>query len=322
MSIEAAPQEVINYFHAQTLEKDPTAKVVNNLGHFEDGIAAYQSGSQPIFDEFAAALAPNFKESHVHEDGLIVPALDSARTREFCERFHEQRDKKPVIVIIPHPSIASPYIAARFLNMPFEDDIAEKTYSIVGPRPMLYEYKTPLGGVSPYGLGTMLNNLILTGTNTVSTDDAPDIVKDWLKEQGSQCKKNLQEIMEPKKQGDNNILIVCPSGKIGEQKKGYIKEFRPRSYRYAAELADRAVFWPIGIHDNILVDPNDPSSLIYVNPDGMAHTTEKNDEDDIFTLHVRATDLATSAIGKIKMQTYFDARGRHFMKRAKDFRKK
>lgn len=326
--MSTTPDYVLEYFHKQTIERDPSAVTVNHLDHFENGIAPYESGQQPMFDTFANVLAPNFNSDVVLENGIIVPAIKSSRNRAFCEQFHEQRDKRPIVVIVPHPSIASPFVVARALNLPvnheesFDEEIAAKFFSIVGPRPMTYDYSTPLGNVSPYSLGTMLNNLLLTGTNTGSIDDAPDEVADWLKEQGTIMKANLDELMEPKEKGNNNALIVCPSGKIGQPSPKKVKEFLPRSYRFAASLADRAVFWPIGVFDRVLVDPKNPSSLVYFNPDGIAHPANFNDEDDIYTLHLKALELASSGIGSIKMQTRFDAAGQGIKRKVRSYSKK
>lgn len=321
--METTPQEVIDYFHFKTEAKEPLADSSNHLDEFTNGIASFESGLQPLIDGYGNDLIPNFSEQIViEESGIVIPALIGNRNREFSEQLSEQLDRKPTVILINHPSIASSYITARAVNQPFNEEDAANIFTIVGPRPMLLDYKVNGNLVSPYYLGVGLNNLLLSGTNTASTDDAPEIVKDWMIEQSKILKSNLDEVMEPKDTGRNNLLIVCPSGRIGKQTNKGVVEYLPRSYKFAANLADRAVFWPIGVHDSLLVNPSKPESMVYFNPDQSAHTAELEDENDIYTLHLRSVELASSALGKVRMQSRLSASGNRFGAKIKSYTKK
>ncbi len=320
-SVESfVPPEVVWYFQNQTEKKEPHAIGVNHLSSFSNGVAEFTPGLHELVDIAGEFLIPNYKEDFViQESGIVIPALISERRRIAAEQFHEQRDKTPIIVLAPHPSIATPYITVRTLNQPFSSEVAQKFYSTVGPRPMLFDYAVAGETFSPFDLGVGLNNLLLTGTNTGSVDDAPDTVKDWLKKQGDIFKNNLNEIMEPKAQGDNNVLIVCPSGRIADyDAQGFMTEYRPRSYKFAARKADGTVFWPIGVYDTLLRSPKNPTSLVHFHPDISGHSVDSNEPDDrqneLFNLHLLALALSTSELGSIEMQTRLSASGKRFGK--------
>lgn len=310
------PQSVVDYFHKQTKSKEPYASEDNALDLFVNGIAEYQADDPSRKDEeqlrnvveaAAARLIPNFREPFALSN-IIVPSVINGS--EFPEKVQEQLDLTPVVFIVSHPSIASPYLAKRKINFPdFDENVAKRLFSVAGPRPMTLNYNIDSDLVlSPFMLGVALGNVALTGTNTGSTDDAPFEVKEWLKDTGNVFKENLAEIVEPKEQGENNAIVICPAGRIAKHNGGHstATEYRMRTTRYLEEIADRVVFWPIGIYDELLVDQNQPSSIVGINP-ALAPFRARS-EDEIFTMQQIAVDLSQFPFGHMKLESALSAR--------------
>ncbi len=305
--------EIGQYFIAQSQRKGFNTLPQDNLPEFTKGIASFQ-GVDPNLDQIAPFLVNNYEKDCL-VDNVVVSSL--LGRQEWNEKIREQSDKAPIIFVAPHPSLATPYLLARAIHGgEFDEDFASRVHIVAGPRPMTIAYKLFSDvSISPYQIGVGLGNLLLTGPNTGSLDDAPEKVQDFLKVARRQFKENLLELTEPKNQGENNIIIVCPAGRIAKSNpdKHRATEYRARSHRFWAEVGEKALFWPVGFYDELLVDPKQPASPVGIHPDEGARTATKTRE--VAGIHRRAVELSHFEIGKMIMET----NPQNTIRRGKDF---
>ena len=102
---------------------------------------------------------------------------------------------------------------------------------------------------------------------------------------------------EPAEDGDNNIVIYCPAGRIAEDG----KEFRvDGSFEYITKYPHLRV-WPIGAYDTLLQQADHPSSPVFIHPDASMWRVEN--EKHANWLHERAVILGQSPIGGLEFES-------------------
>lgn len=280
------------------------------FNQFEGGLARCVPEFLPFVDDTVAkgiggvALIPNYSEASTvrlsGHDVVVDPVLNAFdNSKKLIERH---RKDGPIAVIVPHGSLASPYIPARAFIETLGPEIAQNIYIAVGPRPTAMEFEIfdktteKIKTISPVELGRSIANLLLTGPDTDSVRNNEQLA-DWLKKLRSNFWSVLDEVMEPREDGDNNIVIFCPAGRVAE--KG--KEFRvDGSFEYLTKY-EKLSIWPVGVFDRLLLSNNKPQSEVYINPDKTMWWAQN--EAHANYLHKRSVDLSQSPLGGLEFET-------------------
>lgn len=287
-------------------------KPVYTFDQFDNGIASHTEGFVPLLDDFVekglgeTALIHNFSseypidtpdQTHILEP--VLGAFDGSK--RLVER---ERAKGPLGLIVPHSSLATPYVVTRSLLHTLGPELAKKVYIVVGPRPLVMDFEffnkktQKIQVISPVGLGRILGNLMMTGPDTDSVR-GNEILSVWLKDQRRDFWANMDRIMEPQPNGDNNIVVFCPAGRVAEDN----KEFRvDGSFEYLIKYPNLRVL-PVGAFDRLLKNPDRPDSGVFINPDKSVWNP--TDEKHANYLHKRAVQLGRSPYGGQRFETQF-----------------
>lgn len=280
------------------------------FNQFNKGLASRFEGLLPVVDSTVAegiggvALIPNYIEaSPVRFPGhevIVEPVLKSFENYKGLIERH--RKQGPVAIIAPHGSLATPYVIGRALSETVGPDVAKNIYTVIGPRPTVMEFeifdksKNERITISPVMLGRAIANLILTGPDTDSARKNIQLA-DWLKKLRVDFWSVLDEVMEPREDGNNNIVIFCPAGRVAE--KG--KEFRvDGSFEYLTKY-EKLSIWPVGVFDRLLLSNDKPQSEVYINPDKSMWWAQN--EAHANYLHKRSVDLSQSPLGGLEFES-------------------
>lgn len=299
---------------------------------FEDGIAPVLPGMMPVVDGIVEQgfnnrpLIDNFREPvevQTDTDTVTIDPLLGAfdASKHVVER---ELERGPLALLVPHSSLASPYLTARsFLHT--HPELADKLHIVIGPRPAVMQFEVfdkateKQVDISPVMIGRALANLVLTGPDTDSTRNKNPELDAWLK----QLRKNfwgaMEHIVEPQNDGIHNVVIFCPAGRVAErQRTGRIQEYRvdgsfsyltkhpgaPSSKKRRLSTGDYPEHTlrvlPVGVHDSLLIDPKAPETTVVINPDANAWLATS--EDHAQYLHERAVILANHPAGGISIE--------------------
>lgn len=312
----ASQQDIaaFEYLYKQSTAKERVGVVPEfTFDQFTNGVATHIPGMIPIVDAVGSVesppdsgnlFIPNFKNSFTVEttrgNEFKLPSMLSAFDDVF-ETLEEERKKSLIVMLAPHPSMATPYLIARALIEKYGANFAPKINIVIGPRPASFSYQISDMTVSPVGLGRALSTLHLTGPNTESTRNAPPEVQEWIKERARTFKDNISDIAEPASDGDNDIIIWCASGRTAEKTPvGTTKEFRSDNLEFLASLGHVGIL-PIGVYDNLLGDNSTPGSPVYMRPDTIVWRS--NNVRNIQHLHNRSVLLSESPFGALAMES-------------------
>jgi hypothetical protein len=310
---EGDQQAWLHFVHSSHEKEKMGIGPAHTFDQFENGLAPAFVGTLPVFDTLVktglgdSPLATNFEEPEVikykGEDFKIEPALDSFKPIRGLLEYEMERG--PLAIVAPHASLATPYAIGRCLLETIGHDKAKNVYIVVGPRPtvMQFEHFNQETGeivvIRPIDMGRAIANILLTGPNTDSTRNNPAF-SEWLSELKVKFKTNLDEIIEAK-DGENPIIIYCPAGRVAEEKKvGHIREFRvDGKFDYLTKYPNLRVL-PVGAYDRLLVNPERPSSIVFINPDKNAWPIKN--EAEAQWVHERSVHLSQSPVGGLEME--------------------
>lgn len=277
---------------------------------FDGGIAPHIPGLIEFVDNTITKglrpgqpLVPNYAEpAAVTLDGkeyVFDSMLDGFKSS--AQAIERERQKGPIALLLPHSSLATPYLAARSLIEALGSEISEKIHIVVGPRPLVMSYEVYnsvtniVQQISPVLFGRALAKLLMTGPDTDSVRNNPSL-KYWLKEQRANFWANLDEIMEPDSTG-NNIVIYCPAGRVAENGIEYQVD---GNFNYLTRYPNLRVL-PAGVYDQLLRDPENPESIVYINPDNILWRPTNDTHAEY--LHERATYLSQSPLGALALES-------------------
>lgn len=287
------------------------------FNQFDNGVAPHTAGLIGFVDQIAEEgfderpLVPNYREAIEIEQNdrssiSIEPLLTAFGGTK--DAFEKARKKGPIAIELPHSSLASPFAMVRSLLETHGQEIADKIYIVIGPRPAVIKFETyskkdkEVKSISPVDFGRALGNVLLTGPNTDSTRlDNPELVK-WLRGLRRTFYERYQEIIEPKADGDNNIVVFCSAGRVAEElPTGRLQEFRTDgSFKYL--MNKQLQIWPVGVYDRLLRSPEHPESIVYVNPDKSIWPAPRN-ENEAQWYHERSVFLSNCPVGGIDMES-------------------
>lgn len=302
--------EAWDFFWGNASKEQMPIKPCYTWNEFSRGKAAHMAGMIGLVDAIATSelqgepLIPNYNDE-VTVNNTVLPPLCGAFD-SVADNLHNALQSSAVAVVLPHPTMVTPYMAARSVAHSLGEDILERTNIIIGPQPTVFEYHVEQLGMdlSPVTVGRMLGNLLLTGPDTDSVRGAGDELQGWLKTRRKHFWQQYNEITEPKANGDNNLVIVCPSGR---------RAHRGTEYRPDGELSylfNRPVgVLPVGIADNFFEEVDKPGSAVYIRPDNTVwHDVTNNTEAQY--MHERATLLADSGLRRMRLESKKDQRRR------------
>jgi hypothetical protein len=318
--VSPSEKAAFNFFYSQTAKEGLPITPEFAWAQFHDGIAPFNEKTLDEFNKIAALLVPNYstETSAVNNIYPFTP-LDQSISEGFIRNLETARVEKSARVIGIHPTLASPLVYARAIGMGYErylgTDIRPNIYITYGayPTTMKYDYGEKFR-ISPIELGRTLGNVILTAPKSDNTLTEDEMVIEWMTATRSTFKmRNHDALTEP-----GNIVIVIPSGRRGESSKAkinpkYHKEFLPDgSITYITDY-DNDTF-VMGVGDTLLVDKDDPTSLVHVGADSMPFqiTSRKSLRDAL----VRSAMLASTRVDFYAVEGSNDQRIRLGLKAA------
>lgn len=312
--VEADPQDIeaFEFLFSQSNKKEQVGVEPEfTFNQFENGVAPHIPGLLPFVDAVATSpqgqaktpLIPNLHDEHGITSSKGFETVLSAMNKAFecrIDNIERERKKSPLAMIAPHPSMATPYLIARSLLSVYSEDFAHKLHIVIGPRPASFKYRLGNMEASPVALGRSLANLHLTGPNTDSTQSAPEDIQHWIHGKAKDYKESMEEVLEPREDGDNPIVIVCLSGRIAERTRaGSVREFRSDSLDYFASLKHVGML-AVGVYDDLLANPQEPSSPVFMAPD--MNIWREMDKPNMQHLHERAVMLSESPFGAMDIE--------------------
>lgn len=309
-------QELVRFFWNRALDDGMDLQPAYGLGNFENGIAPYNQDPNSVvgLDYFAehggkngTALIPNFFEPFYGDKGEYYPAVCGAMDH-VAELIDNARQKRAVVMVAPHTSLATPYPLARSLIHALGDEIRKDTVIVVGPYPTVIEISVGQGDhpsvINPIDTGQLLASLLVTGPKTDSTKNSNAELEGALHMLRRQFWEQYLKAVQEKK-----IIIVESAGRRA-RKNGdnpvTFTEFRSddaMAYLINSQGIDIDVL-PVGVYDQLLVDPRSPSSPVYIHPDTQLwRPMNKRQATEI---HERACMLASNPAAKIKLEALRD----------------
>lgn len=311
-TVSEADQQAWLYFLRSSYKKEQVGIIpTSTFNQFNDGIASFLPGNIPFVDKViekginGQPLISNFSDiysipEHNHDIEPVKGAFDHLK-----ERLLSELGKGPVALLVPHPSLATPYAVARSILHTLGEDFGNRLYIVIGPRPTVISYefydssRKERISIPPVLLGRALANLLLTGPDTDSVRNNPEL-QDWLKSRRRQFWENYEKILEPKDNNENNMVIFCPAGRVAEDGKEYRVD---GSFDYITKYPQLSVL-PVGVYDRLLLDSENPSSPVFINPDkSFWHPINDNQANEA---HERATMLGRSPFGGLDFESFLN----------------
>lgn len=311
---ESDRQAWLHFIHDSYRKEALGVAPAYTFDQFENGLAPHIPQIISMVDGIVdqgfrgRALIGNYREAvEVQSDGgavIVEPLLTAFDATK--ETVNKHRRRGPTALLVPHTSLPSPYLVARSFIETHGHDIAEKVYIVIGPRPATLQFEVfnkqtkQIDRLPPVTIGRAMANVILTGPDTDSTRNNPEL-EDWLKELRRNFWKTYNKITTPQSDGDNSVVIFCPAGRVAEQQESSeIKEHRVDG-SLAYLVRENLAIMPVGAYDRLLVDSESPESLVYVNPDKSLWFAQN--ENQATWLHERAVELSNYPLGKLTMES-------------------
>ena len=319
--ISASEEAAFRFFYNQTVKEGMPVQPEYAWTQFDNGVAHFNHQPTDEFDKIASLLVPNYtiESSEEHDVYPFVP-IEQSLTEGFIRNLDRARQEKSTRVIGIHPTLASPLVYARAIGLGYEKyldtDIRENVYITYGayPTTMKYDYGEDYI-ISPTDLGRTVGNVLLTAPKSDNTKTEDEMVQEWITATRSTFKLRNHDILsEP-----GNIVIVIPSGRRGVKSSAKVfplvhKEFlADGSIDYITDY-DNDTF-VMGVGDSLLVDANNPSSLVHVAADHIPFNIKSRK--DLRDALVRSAMLASTRRDVYAVEGSNDQRMRQGKKIAK-----
>lgn len=316
--VPAHHQELVRFFWNRAKEDGMALQPAYGLGNFIDGIAPFNPDPASVagLDYFAEhggkddePLIPNYKEAFYGASGEYYPPVCGAMDH-VADLINNARQKRAVVFVAPHTSLATPYPLARSLIHTFGEGIRKDIVVVVGPFPTVFEITVGKGEnqtvIDPIDTGQLVASLLVTGPKTDSTKNSNEELEGALHTLRRLFWKQYLKAVAEKK-----MIIVEPAGrrarKNGVNPVSFTEYRSDDDLKYLINDPARGIdidVMPVGIFDQLLVDPANPSSPVLIHPDTQLwHPVNRP---DVTGVHNRACVLACNPYAKIVLEGYSD----------------